>query len=206
MPGEVTREVRRLPAPPAAISASAMRNAIVLALAILAACDRPAPEEKAAASAAREKAGVLQRAGAGKAAPAALFEDPGGAPASLADFRGRPVLLNLWATWCPPCVAEMPTLDALAVREKGKLKVLTVSEDLGRAEVEAWLAGRDFKALGAWMDREGELMRALGVSTLPTTILFDAEGREVWRLPGAEDWSGLRAAALIAEAAGGGKP
>ena len=172
---------------------------------VLAACgsapdeaeNRAAPPPAAASAA---KSGVLDRANAGKAAPAAVFEDPRGVPATLADFRGKPVLLNLWATWCAPCVAEMPTLDALAVRERGKLQVVTLSEDAGRGEVEAWLAGRDFKALGAWHDPGMEMMSALGVSTLPTTILFDAEGREVWRLPGAEDWAGMRAASLIAEA------
>ena len=184
-----------------------MRVPSLLASLLLAACgsaphepeNRAAPAHGAAASA---KSGVLDRANAGKAAPASVFEDPQGVPATLADFRGKPVLLNLWATWCAPCVAEMPTLDALATREKDKLQVVTLSEDTGRDEVETWLSGREFKALGAWHDPNMEMMAALGVSTLPTTILFDAEGREVWRLPGAEDWTGMRAAALIAEAGG----
>ncbi|HYG47760.1 MAG TPA: TlpA disulfide reductase family protein, partial [Allosphingosinicella sp.] len=85
--------------------------------------------------------GKLDRSRAGSAAPATEFEDPDGAPASLADFRGRPVLLNLWATWCAPCVAEMPTLDRLAGREGDRLQVLTVSEDLdGREKIEAFFA------------------------------------------------------------------
>jgi thiol-disulfide isomerase/thioredoxin len=183
-----------------------MRTSILLLLGLLVACG-PAPEEKdsgaaPAGGAAAVKVGELDRSRAGKPAPGTVIEGPGGLPDTLAAFRGKPLLLNLWATWCPPCVAEMPTLDALAVREGSKLQVLPVSEDIGRAEVDAWLAGRDFKALGAWMDRDMELMQALGVSTLPTTILFDAQGREVWRLAGAEDWSGMRAAALIAEAGG----
>ena len=184
-----------------------MRAAILLLLSALAACGSASEEENRAAAApaaaAAPKPGVLDRANAGKAAPAAVFRDPRGRPATLAQFRGRPVLLNLWATWCAPCVAEMPTLDALAVREGGKLQVLTLSVDAERKAVDAWLGARDFKALGAWHDPDMEMMTRLGVSTLPTTILFDSEGREVWRLPGAEDWSGMRAAALIAEASRG---
>jgi thiol-disulfide isomerase/thioredoxin len=145
--------------------------------------------------------GEADRSRAGQAAPATSFEDPDGQPATLADFRGKPVLLNLWATWCAPCVKEMPTLDALAQREGEKLQVLTVSADLeGRDKVEAFLAARRLRALEAWLDPEMALMTDLGVGTLPATILYDAQGREVWRVIGAEDWTGEEARALIAEA------
>ena len=144
--------------------------------------------------------GRLDRSHAGETAPATAFEDSEGAPASLADFAGKPVLLNLWATWCAPCVAEMPTLDALAAREKD-IQVVALSQDLeGRQKVDAFFEKGKFTALEAYLDPELRLMGALKVQSLPTTILYDARGREVWRMTGAEDWQGERVAALLAEA------
>ena len=161
-----------------------------------------ADSARSQASAREAKAGVgIDRSHAGKTAPETIFEDPDGQPATLADFRGKPLLLNLWATWCAPCIAELPTLDALAVREGDRLQVVTLSEDLeGREKVEAFLAARKVKALEPWLDPQMEMTSALGASNLPTTILFDAQGKEVWRFNGENDWAGKDAAALIAEA------
>src|SRR5215213_4472067 len=113
-----------------------MRRLLFILLATLAGCDN-SPDSRAKAgsdqpgwSGPREKASAarLDRSHAGDPAPGAAFENPEGEPASLADFRGKPLLLNLWATWCAPCVVEMPTLDALAAREGERLEVLTVSQ------------------------------------------------------------------------------
>jgi thiol-disulfide isomerase/thioredoxin len=146
-------------------------------------------------------AGRLDRSHAGTPAPKAWFRDPHDDPASFEDFRGKPLLVNLWATWCAPCVAEMPTLDALAAREGDRLRVLALSQDHdGRAKVEAFFAGRDFTNLEPYLDPELAVMAALGVTILPTTILYDSQGREVWRVTGIEDWESDRAAALVAEA------
>ncbi|MGZ8285022.1 MAG: TlpA family protein disulfide reductase [Allosphingosinicella sp.] len=145
--------------------------------------------------------GRLDRSHAGEAAPATGFENPEGEPASLADFRGRPVLLNLWATWCAPCVAEMPTLDRLAAREADRLHVLTISQDLdGREKVEAFFAKQGYRNLETWLDPQMALMTELKADTLPTTILYDARGRELWRVVGMEDWESGRAALLLKEA------
>jgi thiol-disulfide isomerase/thioredoxin len=133
-------------------------------------------------------------------APDALFQDPAGEPASIPQFAGKPVLLNLWATWCGPCVAEMPTLDALAARQRN-IVVLAVSQDLGGEEkVRAFFADRNFRMLQPNIDPELTLMKQLEINTLPTTILYDASGREVWRMRGMADWQGSAAARLIAEA------
>ena len=146
--------------------------------------------------------GRLDRSHAGTAAPTFGFQDGQGRPTSMAAFRGRPVLVNLWATWCAPCVAEMPTLDALAVREEGRLHVLALSQDLdGQAKVDAFFAERRFARLEPYIDPQLALMGELAVQSLPTTILYDAEGREVWRVTGIEDWQSARTAALIDEAA-----
>ena len=161
-------------------------------------CDGNATAPKAPeAPAAGQVAGRLDRSHAGTLAPDTRFQDPSGEPASFADFRGKPLLVNLWATWCAPCIAEMPTLDALAAREQG-LQVLALSQDLdGREKVDAFFEQRKFRKLEAYIDPEIAAMAALKVQTLPTTILYDAEGREVWRITGMEDWAGPRAAKLL---------
>ena len=183
-------------------------SALLLPALLLAACDggSDAPGSKAAPNAVsepaakREVAGVLDRSFAGTPAPGAGFRDPRGKAVSLASFRGKPLLVNLWATWCAPCIAEMPTLDALAARDK-ELQVLAVSQDIGgREKVDAFFAKRGFRMLQPYVDPELSLMTELKVGTLPTTILYDAQGREVWRMTGMEDWQGSRAAELIAEA------
>jgi thiol-disulfide isomerase/thioredoxin len=186
---------------------------LVLGLA-LAGCDRQeatapqgkAPEAAAASANAAEPAPAarLDRSRRGTAAPDTLFEDGEGRPIRLSVFRGRPLLVNFWATWCGPCIVEMPSLDALALRETGGLAVVTVSEDLnGRQKVTDFFAEHEFQRIEPYLDGENRLMAALGLDTLPTTILFDAEGRELWRMTGAADWEGARAAALLREAGGG---
>lgn len=182
--------------------------ALLLALAV-AGCDRQKAEapqgDGPAASAPAERAptGRLDRSHAGTPAPDAIIRDPDGEAVTLADFRGRPLLVNLWATWCAPCIAEMPTLDALAVREKG-LEVLALSQDIaGPEKVDAFFAERQFAMLRPYVDPELAIMTGLGIATLPTTILYDSEGREVWRMTGMEDWAGPRAARLLKEAAPG---
>jgi thiol-disulfide isomerase/thioredoxin len=143
----------------------------------------------------------LDRSHAGSAAPATEFEDPDGEPVSFAVFQGKPLLVNLWATWCTPCVAEMPTLDALAGHTGDRLQVLALSQDTdGRAKVEAFFNQHHFKIIEPYLDPKMELMGELKLDTLPTTILYDAKGREIWRIVGREDWRSDRAAALIAEA------
>jgi thiol-disulfide isomerase/thioredoxin len=185
---------------------------LLLLLLVLAACGdaggptNTAAPDQAGPSGRAEAAptGTLDRSHAGEAAPATSFQDPDGDPATLAGFRGRPVLLNLWATWCAPCVAEMPTLDKLAARESDRLQVLTVSQDLdGRAKVEAFFAKQGYRNLETWLDPQMALMTDLEADTLPTTILYDARGREVWRVVGMEDWESGRAALLLKEAASG---
>ena len=157
-----------------------------------------------AAEAAAYPTGRLDRSHAGTPAPPAMFEDPYGRPARLADFRGRPLLVNLWATWCAPCVVEMPSLDALAVREGEALQVLALSQDFeGRQKVTDFFEGRGFARLEPYLDAGLGMMTALGVDTLPTTILYVADGVEVWRMTGMADWASDRAARLLTEAEAG---
>ncbi|MFV0625323.1 TlpA family protein disulfide reductase [Sphingomonas sp. ac-8] len=146
------------------------------------------------------QAGTPDRSHKGEAAPETGFEAPDGTPISLAAFRGKPVLLNLWATWCAPCIKEMPTLDALAARSGATLAVVAVSQDLqGRAAAAPFLAKHGWTHLAAYADPKLGLSTGLEAN-LPTTILYDSDGKELWRVMGAMDWTGPEARALLAEA------
>jgi len=137
----------------------------------------------------------------GKPIPTAEIRNGEGQPAKLSDLKGKPLLVNLWATWCVPCIKELPTLDALAAREAGKLQVVVVNEDLeGARVVTPFLQKRPLKSLKPWMDTANALMIPLKAASLPTTILYDGNGREVLRVSRDMDWTGKEAAALIAQA------
>ena len=178
---------------------------LLVPLLLFAACSKPA-QESGNQPVAAEQAGPVKgvdRSHKGKPAPAAEFKDPDGGEISLADFKGTPVLMNLWATWCAPCVKELPTLDRLAssFRKDGTLGVIAVSQDMGpHTSVEAFLADKGIQDLGAYQDAKMGLSGALGAEVLPTSILFDAQGREVWRYVGDLDWTGPEAAKLLSEA------
>jgi len=185
-----------------------MRALILLVSLSLLACDKAPeagkapdqPEWQGPGGAQAAPTGRLDRSHAGTRAPSATFEDPEGNLVSLSDFRGKPLLVNLWATWCAPCVVEMPTLDALGERED-RLQLLAISMDPdGRDKVTAFFEERKFDSLEPYLDNELKLMPELGVGTLPTTILYDEDGRELWRMTGMEDWKSERSAKLIAEA------
>ncbi len=158
------------------------------------------PTNVARSPAGPEAMGVLDRSHKGEAASDLQFIDPAGKPVTIAAFAGKPVLLNLWATWCAPCVAEMPTLDAMAERLDGKLTVLAVSQDLeGAAKVDPFFRNAQYKRLQPYRDPQAALSIAYQAN-LPTTILFDSQGREVWRMLGGVNWAGDTATALVDEA------
>ncbi|WP_085808312.1 TlpA disulfide reductase family protein [Sphingomonas sp. TZW2008] len=162
--------------------------------------DEVAPDEVVSSSkAAAPASGAVDRTHKGEAAPALAFVDPAGKKVTLADFRGRPVLLNLWATWCAPCIKEMPSLDAAAAGAEDRVRVLAVSQDMQREKVAPFFAQRKLTHLAPYTDADMGLSLHYRVN-LPTTIMFDAAGRELWRVSGALDWNGAAAKALIAEA------
>lgn len=147
--------------------------------------------------------GTLDIAQRGTPMPGESFIAPDGGEVTLARFKGKPVLVNLWATWCVPCIKEMPALDALATREAGRLKVLTISQDSkGREVVVPWFEKNRYAQLEPYLDPENKLGLSYASGMLPTTILYDAEGKEVWRVVGGMDWNGPRANTLLAETLG----
>ena len=198
------------------LSLPSPRRAVCLSLALAAlsvsGCDREKASERQGADTGKSaqtapdarKSYSVDRTKAGTPAPTATFasadDAQDGPRTSLADFRGAPVLLNLWATWCVPCVKEMPTLDALAARTRGKLAVVAVAQDLKGAEVvRPWFTQAGLQHLDAWIDPDNALLDDAG-TPLPTTILYNAAGVEVLRVVGALDWTGTEAAALLREA------
>ena len=184
-----------------------MRILLVIGFLTLAACQReasaPEPANQAAPEAPAGPVKGVDRSRKGQPAPDATFNDPDGGEISLAEFKGVPTLVNLWASWCAPCVKELPTLDALAQRHEkdGDLGVVAVSQDSApHGSVVAFLDKLKVTRLGAFHDPKMGLSGALGVEVMPTTVLYDAQGREVWRYIGDLDWSGAEAARLLAEA------
>lgn len=180
--------------------------ASMLGLLGLGACDRAAeapvqPGDDAPAAATPAAAGVVSRQFAGTKLPAMVLKDPAGRTLDLAAADG-PVLLNLWATWCAPCVVEMPQLDALAGTLEGEVRVITVSQDLRGAEVVTpFFAEKGFARLEPWLDPETSLSAQFTPEgVLPLTILFDRQGREVLRVAGGYDWGSPEAAKLVREA------
>ncbi len=137
--------------------------------------------------------------------PELRFEDAAGNTLALADLKGKPVLLNLWATWCAPCVVEMPLLDELATELGDEVKVLTISQDIRGAEVVTpFFAERNFENLEPWLDPEADLaVQFTQGGLMPTTILFDAEGKELFRVAGDYEWNSEDAIAEIREAISG---
>lgn len=127
-------------------------------------------------------------------APAALpnlaFTSADGEVTNLTDLNGRYVLINLWATWCAPCLREMPMLDRLAAEASGPgLKVIALNQD--RAGLEAALPywqDKDFSTLEMYLDEGLKTGRALKPTGLPLTVLIDPEGREIARLAGIAAW------------------
>lgn len=179
--------------------------AIIMLMLALAACSKTGQEPGNQVEATAEAGPVkgIDRSHKGEPAPDVEFKDPDGGDIRLADFRGVPTLVNLWATWCAPCVKELPTLDRLSQSNAvdGSLGVVAVSQDMGpHASVEAFLKSHRITDLGAYQDPKMGLSGALGAEVLPTSILFDAEGREVWRYVGDLDWTSAEAARLLAEA------
>jgi thiol-disulfide isomerase/thioredoxin len=145
--------------------------------------------------------GEIDRARAGALMPAVSVVDGADNQLNLGALQGQPVLLNLWATWCAPCVVEMPQLDALAGELDGAVRVVTVSQDLtGAAAVEPFFAKGGFTHLEPWLDQDAALGFRVESDVLPTTILYDSSGREVWRVVGEYDWSSAEAREAVAEA------
>jgi thiol-disulfide isomerase/thioredoxin len=137
--------------------------------------------------------------------PDGFFVDADGDQHTLASFRGHGMVINFWATWCQPCVAEIPSLVTLAkALAPFDIAVLPLSSDNGGARVvSAWFEKHDISGLPILLDPHGELSHAWGGEGIPTTHVIARDGKEMARMEGAADWSSDAAVTLIKRLVGG---
>ena len=168
-----------------------------------AACRRTAELAKRLAPLARGEVAAINIAADPKRLPDLAFTDAAGQPRKLADFRGRTVLLNLWATWCVPCRKEMPALDALQGKLGGdKFEVVAVNIDTRNLDKpKTWLAEVGITRLGYFADPSAKVfqdLKAVGKAIgMPTTLLIDPQGCELGVLAGPAEWASDDAIRLI---------
>lgn len=142
---------------------------------------------------------AFQPAAEARPAPAISFADGKGKSLTLADFRGKVVVLNLWATWCTPCVAEMPMLDRLQQQlgDEG-VEVLALSVDRGGSKaVEEFYQRTGVKHLGIYVDPSMRVTTDIRAPGLPTTLIIDPEGTELGRVIGPMEWDSPEAIDLV---------
>lgn len=134
---------------------------------------------------------------ADKRVPAIVGSDLQGTSRALSELRGKAVLINFWASWCEPCITEMPSLQTLAERHgSDKLVVLAVNFKEASPTVERFVQ-RNSLTLPVLLDTQGNMARAWGVSIFPTTVLVNPQGRIKGVVRGGLDWAGPQAAALV---------
>jgi thiol-disulfide isomerase/thioredoxin len=134
-----------------------------------------------------------------KPAPDISFFDSEGTERTLEHYRGKVLVLNLWATWCAPCRREMPALDRLQAQlgDEGLL-VMPLSMDRGGLDqIQEFYDEVGLPTLGIYHDPKAAAGRAFGALGLPTTIVIDREGREVGRLLGPAEWDSEEAVSLV---------
>lgn len=173
-----------------------------------AAC-RPAAElAKRLTPLARGEVAGIGIAAAPRRLPDLAFSDPDGKPRTLSEFRGRTILLNLWATWCVPCRKEMPALDALQTKLGGdRFEVVAINIDTRNLDrPKAWLQEAGITRLGYYADPSAKVfqdLKAAGKAIgMPATLLIDPQGCELGVLAGPAEWASEDAVRLIEAALG----
>ena len=130
--------------------------------------------------------------------PTMVFETFDGQTMQLSDYRGKVILLNVWATWCAPCLKEMPSLSRLqGLRGSEAFQIVTISLDRTAEDAANWLVDKDITNLTPWHDKSYGLNVAVQARGLPITIIYDRQGQEIIRLAGDAEWDSKEALALI---------
>jgi len=146
----------------------------------------------------RAELGVFVPSSQPAPAPAVSLMDLAGNTVDLSDFKGKVVLINLWATWCEPCRREMPSLERLQSRLGGRIEVLAVSEDRGGGKmVEPFIAKLGLKSVKTYIDPKCIVGHAFEVQGLPTSFLIDREGKVLGRVAGAAEWDSPKILAVL---------
>ena len=197
---------------------AALGAAVAAVAAAVVISGRPAPDKTACPAASRALADKLRPLASGDLAalavspvtpPALAFQDASGARRTLADFKGRALVLNLWATWCVPCRAEMPALDALQAQAGGPgFEVVAVNVDTARVErAAAFLDEIGVKRLARYADHTGDAFESLRLAGkalgLPTSLLIDKDGCEIGVVAGPANWGSAQALAAAKAWQGG---
>jgi thiol-disulfide isomerase/thioredoxin len=125
------------------------------------------------------------------------FQDADGKTVKISDFRGRPVILNIWAKWCAPCVIELPMLNQLQAKG-GTLAVVAVAVDEpDPVKVRGFLINRGLTALTPYLDPKNVFAKALNTHTIPVSLLIDKDGYALVRVDAPVDWDSSAAVALL---------
>ena len=183
----------------------------ILALLALAGCNQgEAAKTEAVAPAATTAAGTaaadsgtpaplntIDRSHAGQPGPAMVsWEMKGGVRQKLSDHKGMKMLVNLWATWCAPCIAEMPALDKLALETE--VMILPISQDMGGwKDVDPFWQKGKFQNIDTGLDQQSAFGEAVGARGLPVSILYDENGKEIWRVAGVLKWDSAEVKAAL---------
>lgn len=138
-------------------------------------------------------------ASATRQGPDVAWTNGNGDSRTLADFRGKVVMVNFWASWCAPCLRELPSIDRLqAIMAGDDFTVVAINIDQEGLRVAQPFAQRlNLASLSLYLDPRSIVSRAMGVQVMPTTVLYDRTGRELGRLEGSAEWDTPEAQALL---------
>ncbi len=133
---------------------------------------------------------------------ATVMQDAKGTDTTLAELKGKVLVVNFWATWCAPCVKEMPTLDALQAKLGGPLfQVLAISQDREGVKVaQPFFEKNGWKNVALYVEPKSRFAKDAAIRGLPTTLILDAAGQEIGRLEGITDWTGPDAVQALSRA------
>jgi len=189
-------------------SAALIRMAMLCICAIVVISARVASAETAAVEIPLELANKMRPAVTGEGALDTPFFNGEKEEITIASLKGKGVILNFWATWCAPCVREMPALDRLAVLLKGTgVEVIAVSEDRKALnKIKPFYDANNLKNLGVYYDVKSALSRKVGVQGLPTTVLIAADGQIAGRVLGVLEWDAPETVNYLVETLGPQKP
>lgn len=131
--------------------------------------------------------------------PDTPFKSADGKDRRVSDFAGKPILVNFWATWCTPCVVELPALEKLKNHYEGRLNVLAIAIEEGKTiqDIAAFLDKRRIGEFAGYLDPDGEISRNLSIHGLPTSFLIGSDGAILYRFEGDADWTAASSRAFF---------